>query len=430
MQSDRLIGLDPMLNENTVLLILGTFPGDESLLKQQYYADANNDFWKILQAALNEQLTGSSYEAKVRALLERGIGLWDVYHSCVRDDSKDRGISDEELNDFTSLKTLAANLRLVIFNGKRAGGSADELLRHFGYMTRVCPSSSGANRGNQEERTRCWRENITLVSQKEITMTDFQNINFEKKNQIAYITIDRPKVLNALNMATMQELKDAFASIKDDAEVRVAILTGAGEKAFVAGADIGELAQQTPVSAKEYTHRGQAIVDAIENLGKPVIACVNGFALGGGCELAMACTMRLASDNAKLGQPEVKLGLIPGYGGTQRLSRLVGKGLAMQQILTGDMITAQEAYRIGLVNEVVPQTELIARAEAIAAKIIANAPLAIRYAMEAVNRGFDLTLADGLFLEATLFAVCCATEDKNEGTRAFLEKRPAQFKGK
>ena len=261
-------------------------------------------------------------------------------------------------------------------------------------------------------------------------MSEFQNIKFEKKNQIAYVTIDRPKVLNALNMAMMQELKQAFESIKDDPEVRVAILTGAGEKSFVAGADIGELGQQTPVSAKEYTHRGQAIVDAIENLGKPVIACVNGFALGGGCELAMACTMRLASDNAKLGQPEVKLGLIPGYGGTQRLPRLVGKGLAMQQILTGEMISAQDAHRIGLVNEVMPQAELIARAEAIAAKIIANSPLAIQYAMEAVNRGYDMMLADGLFLEATLFAVCCATEDKNEGTRAFLEKRAAQFKGK
>src|SRR5271166_2710175 len=261
-------------------------------------------------------------------------------------------------------------------------------------------------------------------------MTDYQNIKFEKKNQIAYVTIDRPKVLNALNMATMQELKTLFANLKDDAEVRVVLLTGAGEKAFIAGADINELAEQTPVSAKEYTHRGQAIVDAIEHLGKPVIACVNGFALGGGCEVAMACTMRLASDNAKLGQPEVKLGLIPGYGGTQRLPRLVGKGLAMQQILTGEMISAQEAHRIGLVNEVVPQAELITRAEAIAAKIIANSPLAIQYAMEAVNRGFDMTLADGLFLEATLFAVCCATEDKNEGTRAFLEKRPAQFKGK
>jgi enoyl-CoA hydratase len=262
------------------------------------------------------------------------------------------------------------------------------------------------------------------------TIMTFQNIKFETKNHIAYVTIDRPKVLNALNMATMQELKQAFASIKDDAEIRVVIVTGAGEKAFVAGADIGELSQHTPVSAKEYTHQGQAIIDSIENLGKPVIACINGFALGGGCELAMACTMRLASDNARLGQPEVKLGLIPGYGGTQRLPRLVGKGLAMQQILTGEMISAQEAHRIGLVNEVVAAAELIPRAEAIAAKIIANSPLAIQYAMEAVNHGYDMPLADGLFLEATLFGVCCATEDKNEGTKAFLEKRPAQFKGK
>ena len=261
-------------------------------------------------------------------------------------------------------------------------------------------------------------------------MTEFQNIKLEKKNQIAYITIDRPKVLNALNMATMQEIKQAFADAKQDVDVRVVILTGAGEKAFVAGADIGELSQHTPVSAKEYTHQGQAILDAIENLGKPVIACINGFALGGGCELAMACTLRLASENAKLGQPEVKLGLIPGYGGTQRLPRLVGKGVAMQLVLTGEMISAQEAHRIGLVNEVVPAGELIARAEAIAAKIIANAPLAIQYAIDAVKHGLYLTLADGLFLEATLFGVCCSTEDKNEGTKAFLEKRPAQFKGK
>jgi enoyl-CoA hydratase len=271
--------------------------------------------------------------------------------------------------------------------------------------------------------------NSALIAE-EKNVPDFQNIKFEKKNQIAYVTIDRPKVLNALNMATMQELKQAFAAIKDDAEVRVAILTGAGEKAFVAGADIGELSQQTPVSAKEYTHAGQAIVDAIESMGKPVIACINGFALGGGCELAMACTMRLASENAKLGQPEVKLGLIPGYGGTQRLPRLVGRGVAMQLTLTGEMITAQEAHRIGLVNEVLPAGELIARAEGIAAKIIANAPLAIQYCMEAVNHGLDMTLSEGLYLEATLFAVCCATEDKNEGTKAFLEKCPAQFKGK
>ena len=261
-------------------------------------------------------------------------------------------------------------------------------------------------------------------------MSDFANLHLDKKNQVAYITIDRPKVLNALSMAVMDELRQVFQAVKDDDGVRVVILTGAGEKAFVAGADISELAQQSPVSAKEYTHRGQAVIDTIENLGKPVIACINGFALGGGCELALACTLRLASEHAKLGQPEVKLGLIPGYGGTQRLSRLVGKGVALQLVLTGEMISAAEALRIGLVNEVVPAAELIPRAEAIAAKIIANAPLAVQYAMEAVNHGLDMSLADGLFLEATLFAVCCATEDKNEGTRAFLEKRQAQFKGR
>jgi enoyl-CoA hydratase len=271
---------------------------------------------------------------------------------------------------------------------------------------------------------------LLVVIASEKIMSEFQNVRFEKKNQIAYITIDRPKVLNALNMATMQELQIAFSAVRDHTDVRVVILTGAGEKAFVAGADIGELAEHSPVSAKEYTHRGQAVIDAVENLGKPVIACINGFALGGGCELALACTMRLASENAKLGQPEVKLGLIPGYGGTQRLPRLVGKGPALQLLLTGEMISAQEAHRIGLVNEVLPAAELIPRAEAIAAKIIANAPLAVQYCIEAVNHGHDLTLAEGLFLEATLFGVCCSTEDKNEGTRAFLEKRPAQFKGK
>jgi enoyl-CoA hydratase len=258
----------------------------------------------------------------------------------------------------------------------------------------------------------------------------YENIKFEKKNNIAYVTIDRPKALNALNMATMQELKKAFTEIKDDAEVRVVLLTGGGEKAFVAGADIGELNKNNPIEAKEYTHRGQAIIDSIENLGKPVIACINGFALGGGCEIAMACTMRIASENAKLGQPEVKLGLIPGYGGSQRLPRLVGTGLAMQILLTGEMISAAEAHRIGLVNEIVPAAQLITRAEEIAAKIIANAPLAVQYTMEAVNKGMNMPLADGLFLEATLFAVACATEDKKEGTTAFLEKRPAAFKGK
>src|SRR6201981_1290284 len=259
---------------------------------------------------------------------------------------------------------------------------------------------------------------------------NFENILFEKKNAIAYITVNRPKVLNALNLATMEELRAAFHDIKNDAGVRVVILSGAGEKAFIAGADIGELAKHDAVSGKEYTHRGQSVLNLIENLGKPVIACINGFALGGGCEIAMACTMRLAADHAKLGQPEVKLGIIPGYGGTQRLPRLVGKGIASQLLLTGEMITAQEAHRIGLVNEVTAAAELIPRAEAIAAKIIANGPLAGQDAMQAVNKGMEMPLAEGLYLEATLFGVCCATEDKKEGTAAFLEKRAAGFKGR
>ena len=259
---------------------------------------------------------------------------------------------------------------------------------------------------------------------------NFENILLEKKNAIAYVTVNRPKVLNALNMATMEELRSAFHDIKNDKDIRVVIFTGSGEKAFIAGADIGELANNDAVSGKEYTHRGQNVLNLIENLGKPVIACINGFALGGGCEIAMACTLRLASENAKLGQPEVKLGIIPGYGGTQRLPRLVGKGIAMQMVLAGEMITAQEAHRIGLVNEIMPAGELIRRAEAIAAKIVANAPLAVQYAMEAVNRGMEMTLAEGLYLEAVLFGVACATEDKSEGTRAFLEKRTPLFKGK
>jgi enoyl-CoA hydratase len=258
---------------------------------------------------------------------------------------------------------------------------------------------------------------------------NFENILLEKKNSIAYVTVSRPPV-NALNMATMEELRAAFHDIKSDQSIRVVILIGAGEKAFIAGADIAELSKHDAVSGKEYTHRGQSVLNLIENLGKPVIACLNGFALGGGCEVAMACTMRLASENAKLGQPEVKLGIIPGYGGSQRLPRLVGKGLAMQMVLAGEMITAQEAYRIGLVNEVTAPADLVPRAEEIAAKIIANAPLAVQYAMEAVNKGMEMTLAEGLYLEAVLFGVCCATEDKTEGTTAFLEKRQPQFNGK
>src|ERR1700722_7368084 len=258
---------------------------------------------------------------------------------------------------------------------------------------------------------------------------NFENILLEKKNSIAYVTVNRPKVLNALNMATMEDLRAAFHDLKNDAAIRVVILTGSGEKAFIAGADIAELAKHDAASGKEYTHRGQNVLNLIENLGKPVIACINGFALGGGCEIAMACTVRLANENAKVGQPEVKVGIIPGYGGSQRLPRLVGKGLAMQHILTGEMITAQEAHRIGLVSEVTAPSELIPRAEAIAAKIIANAPLAVQYAMEAVNKGMEMTLAEGLYLEAVLFAVSCASEDKKEGTAAFLEQRQAQFKG-
>jgi enoyl-CoA hydratase len=258
----------------------------------------------------------------------------------------------------------------------------------------------------------------------------FENLKLEKKNGIAYVTVSRPKVLNALNRATIAELRGAFTEVRDNDEIRLAILTGEGEKAFVAGADINELATQGPVEGAEYARAGQAVFDLIENCGKPVIACVNGFALGGGCELAMACTLRLASDNAKFGQPEVKLGIIPGYGGTQRLPRLVGKGIAQQILLSGEMVTAQEAYRIGLVNEVVPLGELLPRAEALAAKIMANGPLACRYVMEAVNKGMEMTLQEGLFLEASLFGLCCSTEDKNEGTKAFLEKRAAQFKGK
>ena len=258
----------------------------------------------------------------------------------------------------------------------------------------------------------------------------FENIVFEKKNAIAYVTVNRPKVLNALNLATMEELRAAFHEVRNDASVRVVILTGAGEKAFIAGADIGELARNDAVTAKEYTHRGQSVLNLIENLGKPVIACINGFALGGGCEIAMACTMRLASENAKLGQPEVKLGIIPGYGGTQRLPRLVGKGIALQLLLTGEMISAQEAHRIGLVNEVPAPADLIPRAEAIAQKIIANGPLAVQYTMEAVNKGMETALAEGLYMEAVLFGMASSTEDKKEGTTAFLEKRAPQFKGK
>ena len=258
----------------------------------------------------------------------------------------------------------------------------------------------------------------------------YETILYEKRDGVAVVTVNRPEKLNALNQKVMQELGACFESIRDDDEVGAVILTGAGDKAFVAGADINELAVQTPVEGKETSLRGQMILDAIENLGKPVIAAVNGYALGGGCELAMACTFRVASENARFGQPEVKLGIIPGYAGTQRLPRLVGKGVAQQMILTGDPIGAEEAYRIGLANQVLPLKDLISTAEALARKILANAPLAVKFAMEAVNRGLEMTQEQGQFLEASLFGLCCTTADMKEGTRAFLEKRLAKFAGR
>jgi enoyl-CoA hydratase len=257
----------------------------------------------------------------------------------------------------------------------------------------------------------------------------FENIRYEKKDQIALITIARPKVMNALNAPTLKELTQAFETVRDDDDVRVAILTGEGEKAFVAGADITEFVGLGAVGAEALSVRGQNVFSLVENCGKPVIAAVNGFALGGGCELALSCTIRIASENARFGQPEVKLGLIPGYGGTQRLARLVGKGRAMQIVLTADMIKADEALRIGLVNEVLAPADLLPRAEAIAHKIIANAPISIRLSIEAVNKGLDMSLSEGLTLEASLFGLSFSTADKTEGTQAFLEKRAPQFKG-
>ena len=258
----------------------------------------------------------------------------------------------------------------------------------------------------------------------------FENLLYEKKEGIAYITFNRPKVLNALNRKTVEELRDALLDARDDSAVRVLILTGAGEKSFVAGADIGELAQRTPVDGKDFSLFGQGVVHLLETLGKPSICAINGFALGGGCELALCCTVRIASKTSKLGQPEVKLGIIPGYGGTQRLSRLCGKGVAHELCLSGEMITAEEALRIGLVNHVYEPGELMPAAEELAKKIIANAPLAVKYTMEAIERGIEMPQEEGLFLEATLFGLACATEDMREGTKAFLEKRPPKFRGK
>jgi enoyl-CoA hydratase/carnithine racemase len=269
----------------------------------------------------------------------------------------------------------------------------------------------------------------TLETQRAPALT-LDNVLYEKRDGIAYVTINRPKVLNALNTPTWKDMRTAFEDARDDASVRGVILTGAGNKAFIAGADIGELAHVAAFEAEQSSRFGQEVLDVIENLGKPVVAAVNGFALGGGCETAMACTIRIAADSAKFGQPEVTLGLVPGGGGTQRLPRLVGKGRALQLILSGETISAQEAYRIGLVNEVVPTAELIPRAEAILKKIASNAPIAIKLALEAANKGAETSQSEGLLLEAAYFGLCAATDDKSEGTTAFLEKRAPRFQGR
>jgi enoyl-CoA hydratase len=258
----------------------------------------------------------------------------------------------------------------------------------------------------------------------------FENLLIDREGAVAVVTINRPKLLNALNSQTIEELRQAMAELERDAAVRAIVLTGAGEKSFVAGADINELAVLTPAEGKEHARRGQSVFDGIERLGKPVIAAINGFALGGGCELAMACTMRIAADTARLGQPEINLGIIPGYAGSQRLTRLVGKGIALEILLTGDMIPAQRAYEIGLINRVVPAADLLAEARKLAAALAAKAPLAARYIIESVNHGFEMPQADAQFLEASLFGLVASTEDMKEGTRAFLEKRKADWKGK
>jgi enoyl-CoA hydratase len=258
----------------------------------------------------------------------------------------------------------------------------------------------------------------------------YENLKTELKDSILTITIDRPKVLNALNAQTVEEIGKAFEAARDDAAVRCVILTGAGEKAFVAGADINELARMTPTTGKATAENGQRVLRSIEKFPKPVIAAVNGFALGGGCELALACHIRIASEKAQLGLPEVTLGIIPGYGGTQRMVRLLGKGKALELILSGDRVGAAEAERIGLVNRVVPADQLMSAAEELGKRMASRGPLALRAAIEAVMSGSDMPFEEGQFLEATLFGLLASTEDMKEGMAAFLEKRPADFKGK
>ena len=258
----------------------------------------------------------------------------------------------------------------------------------------------------------------------------YENVKIENRDGVLWITIDRPKVLNALNARTVEEIGRAFEAARTDDAVRAVVVTGSGEKAFVAGADINELAKMTPMVGKFVSEQGQNVFLQIERSPKPVIAAINGFALGGGCELAMACHIRIASDKAQLGLPEVSLGIIPGYGGTQRMARLLGKAKALELICGGERVTAAEAERIGLVNKVVPADQLAAAAEEMAKKIASRSPMAVRAAIEAVNNGSDMPFEDGQLLEATLFGLLCATEDMKEGMKAVLEKRAANCPGK
>ena len=257
----------------------------------------------------------------------------------------------------------------------------------------------------------------------------YENVRTERRGNIFVITIDRPKVLNALNAKTVEEIGQRVREVRDDDSIRCVILTGAGEKAFVAGADINELATMTPIIGKLVSEQGQNVFLEIERFPKPVIAAINGFALGGGCELALACHIRIASEKAQIGLPEVSLGIIPGYGGTQRMARLLGKGKAFELVCSGDRIGAAEAEKIGLVNKVVPADQLMSAAEEMAKKIAARSPVAVRAAIEAINYGSDMPFEEGQLLEATLFGLLCATEDMKEGMKAFLEKRAANFPG-
>jgi len=261
-------------------------------------------------------------------------------------------------------------------------------------------------------------------------MPPFDNLLLERDEAVALVTINRPQVLNALNMATLDELRRVILDLKRDDSVRAVILTGSGEKAFVAGADVNELAAQTPLAGREHALSGQHVLDLIENMGKPVIAAINGYALGGGCELALACTLRIAADTARLGQPEVNLGILPGYAGTQRLPRLVGKARAMELILTGAQITASEAERIGLVNRVVPAAALLTEAKKLAGQLAKQAPIAVRYIIDAINHGLEMPFREGCRFEATLFGLVAGSEDMREGTRSFLEKRKPEFTGR